>query len=99
MHALRVLDGTRTTTRYTKHKAAMDAGLAESQSLESPCIAVITGNHWVKRTTRSRRWRGATTNRAQAAEDTRFLKHQQVSSLHSTQGSSATDATDLYQRS
>lgn len=98
MRASRVMDGTRTTARCHSHKAAIDSALAELQSLESPCTAVITGKHWFKRKTLSRRWRGANINRAQAAEDKRFLKNQQVSDLYSTQGSSAIDAAHLYQR-
>ena len=81
MHASRVMDETRSTVRYTNHTAAMDAALAELNSTESPCIAVIARKHGVERTTLSRRWNGATTNRAQAAEDKRFLNNHQEQQL------------------
>ena len=59
----------------------MDAALAELNSAESPCIAVVARKYGVERTTLSRRWKGATNTRAQAAEDKRFLNNQQEQQL------------------
>jgi hypothetical protein len=59
----------------------MDAALAELNPSESSCIAAIVEKHGVGRTTLSRRWKGATTTRAHAAEDKRFLNSQQEQQL------------------
>ena len=59
----------------------MEAALAELNSSTSPCIAAVARKYGIKRTTLSRRWKGVTTTRAQAAEDKRFLNNQQEQQL------------------
>jgi transposase-like protein len=81
MHASRVVDNTRSFTHYATNTAAMEAALAELNSLESPCIAAVARKYGIKRTTLSRRWKGVTTTRAKAAEDKRFLDNQQEQQL------------------
>ena len=76
MHASRVMDETRSTARNINHIAVIEAALSKLNSLESPYIAIVARKYRVVRTTLSRRWKGPTTNRAQAAEDKRFLNNQ-----------------------
>lgn len=59
----------------------MEAAITELNSLESPCIAKVARKHGVTRATLSRRWKGITTTRGQAAEDKQFLNNQQEQQL------------------
>ena len=81
MHASRVVDNTRSITCHSTNIAAMEAALAELNSSQSPCIAAVARKYGIKRSTLSRRWKGVTTTRAQAAEDKRFLNNQQEQQL------------------
>ena len=81
MHASRASDSTQSIANDSTNTAAMDAAPAELNSLKSPCLAAIARKHDVSRTTLSRRWKGVTATRAQAAEDKKFLKKQQEQQL------------------
>lgn len=59
----------------------MDQAIAILESPSTSCVSVIARKHGLVPSTLRRQWKGTTTDRSQAIEDSRFLDNQQEAQL------------------
>lgn len=59
----------------------MDAAITELRSSSTPCVAAVARKYGLVTSTLRRRWKGVTSSRDQAVEDSRFLNSRQEQQL------------------
>lgn len=69
MHTSCISDSSQKNTNYPTSIKPVDIAIVDWNALDSQCIASLAGKHNVNNSTISRRWKGITAIRGQAAED------------------------------